>query len=121
MFSLLVIKSGSNYYDVIYEWPLTGGSCFIFQGLVDLLEPFFLPAIDELLSDVEAGRTWTLHHVPEAISKMMANLEDLATLIPKSFYCVRTILEDFILAKIKLKNKIIKQDLLRNQNFKCWT
>ena len=59
-----------------------------FQGLVDLLEPFFIPAIDELLADVEAGRTWTLNHVPEAISKLMANLEDLAILIPKSFFFV---------------------------------
>ena len=67
-----------------------------FQGLVDLLEPFFLPAIDELLADVESGRTWTLNHVPEAISKLIANLEDLAILIPKSFFFVSCILKPCI-------------------------
>jgi len=56
--------------------------------LVDLLEPFFIPAIDDLMSDVEAGKTWTLNHVPEGISKLVANLEDLAVLIPKSFFFV---------------------------------
>ena len=55
---------------------------------MDLLEPFFQPVIDELMDDVESGRTWTLSHVPEAINKLNANILDIAYLIPPSFYQV---------------------------------
>jgi hypothetical protein len=56
---------------------------------LDLIEPFFYPIIDDLIDDLEAGRTWTLSHVPEAISKMNVNITDIAHLIPASFYMVR--------------------------------
>ena len=59
-----------------------------FQALLDLLEPYFFPIIDDLLDDVEAGRTWTLGHVPAAIDKMNANILDISHLIPASFYQV---------------------------------
>jgi len=58
------------------------------QALLDLLEPYFHPILDDLLDDVEAGRAWTLAHVPEAIKKMNANIIDIAHLIPPSFYQV---------------------------------
>ena len=58
------------------------------QGLLDLLEPYFFPIIDELVDDLEAGRTWTLAHVPVAIDKMNANIIDISHLIPASFYQV---------------------------------
>ena len=51
-----------------------------------MLEPYVVPVVDELMDDVESGRTWTLSHVPEAMSKLMSNLSDVACLIPESFY-----------------------------------
>ena len=58
------------------------------QALLDLLEPHFSPLIDDLLDDVESGRTWTQGQVPEAVAKLTANIMDIAHLIPPSFYQV---------------------------------
>ena len=58
------------------------------QALLDLLEPYFSPLIDDLLDDVESGRTWTQGQVPEAVAKLTANIMDIAHLIPPSFYQV---------------------------------
>ena len=63
-------------------------SSFINQALLDLLEPYFSPLIDDLLDDVESGRTWTQGQVPEAVAKLTANIMDIAHLIPPSFYQV---------------------------------
>ena len=63
---------------------------------MDLLEPFFHPLFDELLDDLEAGRTWTLSHVPEAIAKLNANMMDIAHLIPASFYQICELIEDLL-------------------------
>ena len=61
---------------------------FFIQALLDLLEPYFSPLIDDLLDDVESGRTWTLGQVPEAVAKLNSNIMDIAHLIPPSFYRV---------------------------------
>lgn len=58
------------------------------QALLDLLEPYFSPLLDDLLDDVESGRTWTLGQVPEAVAKLNSNIMDIAHLIPPSFYRV---------------------------------
>ncbi len=61
---------------------------YFHQALLDLMEPYFHPIFDELLDDLESGRTWTLAHVPEAISKMNSNILDVAYLVPPSYYQV---------------------------------
>lgn len=60
----------------------------VLKGLLDLLEPYFHPIVDDLLDDVEACRTWRLADVPEAIVKMNSSILDVAHLIPPSFYQV---------------------------------
>ncbi|TRY78188.1 hypothetical protein TCAL_04263 [Tigriopus californicus] len=67
-----------------------------FQGLLDLIEPFFHPIIDDLLDDVESGRTWMLSQVPEAIAKLNTNILDVAYLIPPSFYQVCELIESLL-------------------------
>ena len=56
------------------------------QGLVDLLEPFVMPVVDEMMDDVESGKTWTLSHVPETITRLIRGLNEVACLVPDSFY-----------------------------------
>ena len=38
------------------------------QGLIDLIEPYILAVVDEMMDAVESGQMWTLSHVPEGIS-----------------------------------------------------
>ena len=35
------------------------------QGLIDLIEPYILAVVDEMMDAVESGQMWTLSHVPE--------------------------------------------------------
>ncbi len=65
------------------------------KALLDLIEPYFHPLFDDLMDDVESGRTWTLAHVPEAISKLNSNMMDIAHLVPPSFYQVGNNLSTF--------------------------
>lgn len=58
-----------------------------------MLEPYFEPILDDLVDDLESGKTWTLAHVPEAIAKLNANILDVAHLIPPSFYQVCELIE----------------------------
>lgn len=48
--------------------------------------------MDDLLEECESGRMCTLAQVPEAISKLNANILDIAHLIPPSFYQVENLL-----------------------------
>lgn len=57
-----------------------------FQALVDLLEPYVLPVVDEMMDELECGKAWTLAHVPDTICKLMQGLNDVACLVPESFY-----------------------------------
>ena len=36
-----------------------------FQGLIDLIEPYIIAVVDEMMDAVESGQMWTLSHVPE--------------------------------------------------------
>ncbi len=54
--------------------------------MIDLLEPYIQPCVDDLLDDVESGRTWTLAHVPEAILKLLRDMNTVAPLVPESFF-----------------------------------
>ena len=58
----------------------------ILQGLVDLLEPFILPVVDEMMDDVESGKAWTMGQVPETVQRLMQGLNEVACLVPESFY-----------------------------------
>ena len=51
-----------------------------------MLEPYILPCVDEMIDEVESGKAWTLAHVPETISNLMRGMNDVASLVPESFY-----------------------------------
>ena len=53
---------------------------------MDLLEPYILPVVDEMMDEIESGKAWTLSHVPETISRLMQGLNEVAALVPESFY-----------------------------------
>ena len=61
------------------------------QGLVDLLESYILPVVDEMMDDVESGKAWTLGQVPETITRLMQGLNEVACLVPESFYEVNLV------------------------------
>ena len=54
--------------------------------MVDLLEPFILPVVDEMMDDVESGKAWTMGQVPETVQRLMQGLNEVACLVPESFY-----------------------------------
>ena len=45
-----------------------------------------MPVVDEMMDDVESGKTWTLSHVPETITRLIRGLNEVACLVPDSFY-----------------------------------
>ena len=45
-----------------------------------------MPVVDEMMDDVESGKTWTLSHVPDTINRLMRGLNEIACLVPDSFY-----------------------------------
>ena len=53
------------------------------------MEPYILPCVDEMIDEVESGKAWTLAHVPDTISNLMRGMNDVASLVPESFYEVR--------------------------------
>ena len=57
--------------------------------MVDLLEPFILPVVDEMMDDVESGKAWTMGQVPETVQRLMQGLNEVACLVPESFYEVK--------------------------------
>jgi hypothetical protein len=92
------------------------------QGLIDLLEPYVQPVIDEMMDDVESGKSWTLAHVPEAVSRLLTGLSDIACLVPESFYEVRLCkiveyLVDFNKLLIKLPLKKLLKNNIQFQRF----
>lgn len=63
---------------------------------MDLLEPYIVPVVDEMMDDVEAGKAWTLGHVPSTISSLMQGLNDIACLVPQSFYEVCAMIKPLV-------------------------
>ena len=55
-----------------------------------------MPVVDEMMDDVESGKTWTLSHVPETITRLIRGLNEVACLVPDSFYEVRPLHTDNI-------------------------
>ena len=45
-----------------------------------------MPVVDEMMDDVESGKTWTLSHVPETITRLIRGLNEVACLGPDSFF-----------------------------------
>ena len=62
-----------------------------------MLEPYILPCVDEMIDEVESGKAWTLAHVPDTISNLMRGMNDVASLVPESFYEVRQQIIDNII------------------------
>ena len=59
-----------------------------------------MPVVDEMMDDVESGKTWTLSHVPETITRLIRGLNEVACLVPDSFYEVSFMHNFQILKKI---------------------
>ena len=53
---------------------------------MDLLEPYLMAVVDEMIDNVEAGKMWTLAHVPEAVMILMQGCNDMSAIIPDSFF-----------------------------------
>ena len=68
---------------------------------MDLLEPFIVPVVDEMMDEIESGKAWTLAHVPETINKLMQGLNDIACLVPESFYEVCTMIRPLVPEEVK--------------------
>ncbi|CAB4069978.1 unnamed protein product [Lepeophtheirus salmonis] len=67
-----------------------------YRALLEILEPYFYPIINDLVEDVDGGKTWTISQVSDAIKKINVNIMDVAYCIPISFYQVCELLETLI-------------------------
>ena len=50
------------------------------------MEPYVLAAVDEMMDDVESGKLFGLGQVPEAVTRLLNGLNEVACLIPDSFF-----------------------------------
>ena len=88
--------------------------------MIDLIEPYIIAVVDEMMDAVESGQMWTLSHVPEgkkyaeslcqlfvyilklfvyffiAIMRLLSGLNEIACLIPDSFYEVCEMIKPLI-------------------------
>ena len=63
---------------------------------MDLLEPYVIPVVDEMMDDVDSGRASTLAHVPETITRLLKGLNEVACLVPESFYEVCAMIKPLV-------------------------
>ena len=85
--------------------------------MIDLIEPYIIAVVDEMMDAVESDQMWTLSHVPEgkkswpaiclhfetvclpffiAIMRLLSGLNEIACLIPDSFYEVCEMIKPLI-------------------------
>lgn len=64
----------------------------LLKATVDLLEPYFLPVLEELLEDVQAGR----FSLQENIRKITQQWLEVSPCIPASFFQLCEMLESMV-------------------------
>ena len=68
---------------------------------MDLLEPYLMAVVDEMMDNVEAGKMWTLAHVPEAVMILMQGCNDMSVIIPDSFFEVCEMIKPLVPEEVK--------------------
>ena len=63
-----------------------------FQAIVDLLEPFFVPILEELVEDIDGGRCG----IQEGVRKITTQWLEVSACIPPSFFQVCEMLEGMV-------------------------
>ena len=83
------------------------------SALVNILEPYLAPAVEDMLQGVEDGRTWTLKHVVPAKQMLVDNMVILVETIPVpvlgSLLYIRSTVPDTV---VPLANSVVAQILI---------
>ena len=60
-----------------------------------------MAVVDEMMDNVEAGKMWTLAHVPEAVMILMQGCNDMSVIIPDSFFEVCEMIKPLVPEEVK--------------------
>lgn len=83
----LLSKLSESSWEVLHQSSLWNQKKPVwFQAVLHLMEPLFLPAVRMLTDLVDSGRTWTLSHVPAAMTEVIKCLHDLVSLVPPAVF-----------------------------------
>ncbi|XP_059095206.1 LOW QUALITY PROTEIN: uncharacterized protein LOC131889983 [Tigriopus californicus] len=83
-----------------------------FQALIQLLDPFVVPIVQELLDLMEAGKAWTIGQVPATRKTIITNLQDIVPIIPISVLKLCKRLDEIVPKPVRPLSKSTLSQLL---------